>query len=283
MNTFRTRRRRGGPRTPTGKTRSRRNAATHNIFSSELLPAEVPSAVNLSEEIQQYFSLNDRVEKLIGEDLTRNLIEKERIEKWAEQEGSKAYFDREIQIRQSGDNGGILNSAPKNAPEGFKRPFRPAFCVIHLEHLKKTTEEGGLDPRVAVECIDAIYGSNPTSIATTFRYLFGLDVAKKGGNDRSPEQREETKKLILISIEEEIKFQNELVAIESAQRSIEESPNYVAMPSAEVLDRIERYRTSNARARRRILDDLKLIRTLKVVHAPKEAAGERASMSLDAR
>lgn len=261
----------GGPRTARGKARSSQNSSKHKIFVHCVLPEEEEEAILLLEETREELLLNGSLELRKGRDYVESEFESRRIEKFAVQQFRKAQNLADLSsLEQAQALYTPLMRRPipkeKEGQPGYCTRMRPAWCAMFLRDLRRNIEKLGPRPDVDMDYLSRIYGHEVTGggEAIAAHYQMFIYKCAHPANEKTPEGKApKYKDMLLDIINQEINIQEGLAALEPLQVAVISVPGLVVFPPDEVLDRIEKYRTANARKRKRLLEELQTIRDLK--------------------
>jgi hypothetical protein len=237
--------------------RASRNAAKHRIFSKTLIPDEGTRAKRMGVGYMQYFGLQGAPEIEIGADIVQNRLEKQRIDKYALAELTRAPLRYQMEK---------LSALSNEQTQDVSSPRRvPSWSVmLSLQIWQRLVEMRG--PRLDEDAkfIDAVYsGREEQKEIILFIYKKMALPQQEGGEKSAKLGREEYQAHILKLIESEIKRLELLMETDNDFDRAEFDFTTVALPPDDTLERIARYRTANQREFRRILEDLEMVRQLR--------------------
>jgi hypothetical protein len=251
-----------GPRTAAGKAKSSQNATKHRLFTVRLSNEEDETMATLADQINCEFKLRGALECEIGYELTRNRLETQRINRSSDQEFQKAEILAEVNLEQFDERHTPLfrcASPTAQSQENYRSRLRPKYCVLFLMDLKKRIEKRGPCPDEDLGFLYFIYGHELTSPGEAIvRYY---TVTKSNGAVEPAHAPDQT--LIVKAVEREIEAQNVRAQLEDVENQLESVPGLLSLPIESVMDRIQKYRTANARAFGRLLGNLETVRRLK--------------------
>jgi len=209
--------------------------------------------------------LNGPLELSVGRDLVQNEFESQRVEKFAAQESLKAQKLADLSLEQLPLIRSPIPPEKKDEP-GYCTRLRPAWCVMFLNNFKKTIKNKGPRREFDLEYLRWIYGDEMTALGEGISLLYTIftQMSAQTGDEAKPEaETPDYQQLLFDQIDREIEAQKTLAAVENVQTFFKECLSNVVLPSDELWDRIEKYRTASARKRNRLLEQLQTIRHLK--------------------
>ena len=255
-----------GPRTPQGKARASQNATKHQIFVGRVLPEEEERLSFLYDGTRKEYHLQGVQQCEIGRELAQNLIEGDR-DKYAVQEFRKARLLASMDAYDQRHTPLLRYPSPKEkGQEAYSERVRPAFCEMFLTQLKERVQERGPNPDEDLDFLNSIYGDRMTFcgevIVFHHKMLKLSQRRREEGGKTVPPEHGEYKARILEAVEREINAQEIRAKLERLQDQFEFGSDMLVLPPDAILDRIQRYRTSNIRNRSRLLGALETSRRL---------------------
>jgi hypothetical protein len=251
-----------GPRTAAGKAKSARNATKHRIFTIGVSTEEDEATTLLTAQITDEFKLRGALELEIGHELARNRLETKRINAYADQELDKAeilagfnleHYDTRYtkQFRYA-----IPSTKTK---EHYRSRLCPRFCIPLLIALKELIAKRGPRPADDLGFLWHIYGDELSPIGSVIAHHYTtLESNGRMGVAEVPNQE-----IIIRCIELEIETQNIRAQFDDVEDQLDSVPGFRALPVESLMDRIQKYRTANAREFGRSLQNLETVRRLK--------------------
>jgi hypothetical protein len=248
-----------GPRTPRGKARSSQNAAKHWIESSRILPEERKQAAMLHKGFVEDFDPQGTTENELIDDLTINRLIKRRIDNAFTREFAKAAIEKTVRLAEDYETSATqfwrrATGEKYWAESGLGERLRPDMCIDGLEKLKRKIGEHGPQSEDLAE-LRLYYGEQPTEHAALVMY----DLVP--GQDQTADEKDQRKD-ILETIDAEIAIQKNRLELAEAAHAIDTATDFQE-PARPVLDTLLRYRSSNIREFRDLLDCFKRIRRLR--------------------
>jgi len=250
-----------GPRTPRGKARSSQNAAKHWIESRRILPDEQNEAANLRNGFSDDFKPQGLIENELIDDLTFNRLIKRRIDVAYTREFSKASNEKSIRLIENTQRSGThfwlraANLGHKDwAVQALGDRLRPDLCIEFLEGLKEKISDRGILPNDLGD-LRLFYGNQATEGGA--RAMYELVP----GTSHTADKKEKIQD-VLTALEAEIKNQNSLKEI--AEEAVEiETASDLQEPARAALDTLLRYRASNGRELKDLLNCFEIVRRLR--------------------
>jgi hypothetical protein len=258
-----------GPRTPRGKARSSQNAAKHWVVSGRILPGEQKEAAILRSEFAEDFKPQGKVENELIDDLTFNRLIRRRIDIAFTRGYSKAAVEKERKLHENYERSAthfwLRAAGRRDWPQREQgERVRPELCIAALENLKRQIGDHGPQPQIEAD-LRCIYGDQPTEHAALAMYELTPAVKKKqtvqDGTAETADEKDR-KDSLLDTLETEIEMQKGLEKLENDLEAIEGAWDLQEPPDP-TLDILLRYRASNTREFKLLLDSLQRVRSLR--------------------
>jgi hypothetical protein len=259
-----------GPRTSQGKINSSRNSGKHLIFSGRVLGEEKKEVIFLTRALQEQLRPHGVLEYEMIDDLVLNRIRKYRIENYETRQFGRAtlhvakhrYEQDEQRQAQAWLRAALSGD---EALETWFDRLPPNHCVPFLRTLKEMIENRGPHPDEDSKLLRFIYKKQFSELGAKMMSLC-TDLKCTRENEKDEKQLklidQKYRRLLLEIVEAEIKFQGNQIEFETIWEDVEFPLGVVMFPEDSIMDRIERYRTSNAREYNRLLENLEIIRRL---------------------
>jgi hypothetical protein len=251
-----------GPRSERGKSRSSQNAAKHWIESGRILPLEQKQAAFLRHGFVEDFNPQGLTDNEVIDDLVLNRLIRRRIDVAFTREFGKA---RVAKTLSSVDNfqstavayffrSGLSSDSRNDGPR-----LRPDRCIRALEALRERIKDRDLKADEDLPALFRIYGGEPTEFVVTLMSALSSRPGK-----REPETLDQgaLKAVFLHFIEKEIDFQKRLLDVDEYHEDIEFASD-IQEPAAPALETLVRYRSSNTREFKDLLETLERTRRLR--------------------
>jgi hypothetical protein len=260
-----------GPRTREGKARSSRNSGTHLIFSRRVPERQEKEAAVLRRKLQEQFQPRGAFEEEIVYDLVINRMQKRRIDEYEAGEFDKAnsfivkarYKKDEFRQSQAWLR---LASTGDEALETWHRRLPPSHCISFLGTLKEMREARHLGPDKEIKFLRSLYkGQFTPHAAELMKDLSSMKHAQsecQSDTEQVEQIDQQFRASIAQIIDKEIEYQKSLSESEAEWDDIEFPVDGRILPADPIFDRIERYRTANAREFSRLLEQLETVRRL---------------------
>jgi hypothetical protein len=248
-----------GPRTERGKARSSQNAAKHWIESGRILPSEQKQAALIRLGLVEDFKPEGLSENEVIADLVFNRLIRQRIDAAFTREFEKAKVAKTLNWIGNYESTVVeyfFRSGLSRDPRNDGHRLRPDKCILVLEGLRERIHERDLKADEDLPALFRIYAGEPTEIAVK---LMSALLDKRALE--APEQRA-LKAVFLDYIEKEIDSQKCLLEVGEYLHEIEFASD-VQEPAAPTLETLLRYRSSNTREAKDLLETLGRIRRLR--------------------
>lgn len=237
------------------------------IFVDAVLPEEENAASLLFDEIRSELRMQGPMELRICRDLMQNELQARRIEKFAVQESIKARMLACCNVDDRSRSVWLRIPKEYESAPGYLTRMRPELCAAFLKQLKRMIENRGPRPDEDLDFLTAIYRSQITDIAEKIviylQFLKTREHLEKADETTKVRGNVDYQALILEAIESEIQAQEIRQKLQNIRELYEPASDSVVLPSPDVDDRIERYRTADMRKRGRLLAILETVRCLK--------------------
>lgn len=254
-----------GPRTVKGKARSSENAAKHWIESGRILPSEQEEAALLRRGFTEDFKPEGLAENEVIDDLVLNRLIKRRIDRAFTREFLKAGAAKSLTFLESKESTETQywlrsNFSSGTDPDGQGARLSPPACVVALKALKCKIGERGPQLEEDLAALHRIYGDELTANAAYAMYLLQRYSLEQSALDETAQAK--TWKSVLEAIQEEIARQEERQKIEANVAAIEFASD-VQEPPGPAFETLLRYRSTNLREFKDLLDSLERVRRLR--------------------
>jgi hypothetical protein len=255
-----------GPRTAAGKELASHNSTNHRIFAGQLLPSEAQSAAMMEKELQTEFHARGAAERSVIRRLAQNLIERDRIDKWAEQQARLAKIDHLRKRAEAQPRELVRPPVHDEAPVNVLRRHLWDSTPELLRGLKKAIEKRGIVNPEELAQIEKISGLEITPVSETAMLLCDSVLRALAKNPSDPASQRELDAFcerIIDIISTELKCVEMRDWLDVSRLDLETSADYVALPPENVVSLINRYRTANDRERTLLYQELLTVRRCK--------------------
>ena len=213
-----------GPRTPTGKARSSRNAVKSGAFSRRVLQEDKSQVRELLKALKEELRPTTAVEMVVVVDLAINRLRKRRINEWASHQLQKARMDAWNDWRKASES--KLTEISVHTSRLSSGRMHPRNCILVLREIRSRIASRGLKPAEDLLAIDQAYGAEKSPIVTEIvSVLEILRCAKnfpqvpheKDANENSVGSKEH----LLDLIDQEIEYQEKLFRFEEERETVQ--------------------------------------------------------------
>jgi hypothetical protein len=249
-----------GPRTPTGKLRSKRNAIKHGIFSSvALLDSESISEFDsLLEDLVDYYRPVGRAEELDVEILA---VHHWRWRRFLISEVAEIHRGIQFPFDDASDKSGqmitinVITEGKKrqNLMQSVADPEIREKCLGLLSDLKAGIEHSGFNASRDNELLTELYGSyencnkkQPTIFGSYRKWLSNANCTEEERSKNQLASPEQSRKNFLADLEEEIRDLNRSQSISRKRTRLEQLRRYI--PNSSVPEYLVRYDVSIQRS-----------------------------------